>query len=250
MTRLVLPLLLLTVAGRAAAEPPKTPTGGKKLKVCLVSGSVEYQSDESLASFQEFLEKNHPVECVRAFRKTDTDVPGLDALETCDAAVFYTRRLPLTGEQLDRVKKYTASGRPVVGVRTASHGFQTWLEMDKLVFGGDYKNHHKHGIQAEVSPVKGADHPVLTGVGSFTTTGGLYKNPSVAADVTVLMTGTAGPVTEPVAWVRERKLDGGAAQRVFYTSLGTPEDFKNPAFVRLLTNGLLWAADRPVPTGR
>ena len=38
--------------------------------------------------------------------------------------------------------------------------------------------------------------------------------------------------TEPVAWVREK--DG---RRVFYTSLGHPDDFKDENFMRLLTNG-------------
>jgi type 1 glutamine amidotransferase len=46
-----------------------------------------------------------------------------------------------------------------------------------------------------------------------------------------------------VAWVRQRPV-GGLNQRIFYTSLGHPEDFRNPVFVRLLTNGLFWAAGR------
>ena len=59
----------------------------------------------------------------------------------------------------------------------------------------------------------------------------------MAPDVTVLMMGTAPEGTDPVAWVRESR--GG---RVFYTSLGTPGDFENASFVRLLTNALFWAA--------
>ncbi len=31
-----------------------------------------------------------------------------------------------------------------------------------------------------------------------------------------------------------------ALVREFYTSLGHPEDFENPAFRKLLLNGLLW----------
>ena len=34
------------------APPPPAPPGGKKFTVCLVSGSGEYQSNESLAAFQ------------------------------------------------------------------------------------------------------------------------------------------------------------------------------------------------------
>ena len=233
-----------------ASDPPKQPAG-KKLRIALISGSVEYKSDETLPLLQKHVEEHVPVECVRMFRKTDTDIPGLDKLDSCDAAVFFTRRLKLDGEQLDRIKKYVASGKPVVGIRTASHGFQNWLEMDKLVFGGDYQNHYGQNLRCDVRLVDDAKgHSVLRGVKPFTTRGGLYKNPAVAKDVTVLLTGTIPDHTEPVAWVRERKLDGGTTQRVFYTSLGHPDDFANPNFLRLVSNGLLWAVGRDVPAAR
>jgi type 1 glutamine amidotransferase len=42
---------------------------------------------------------------------------------------------------------------------------------------------------------------------------------------------------EPVAWV-----NSSSKSRVFYTSLGHADDFKLPAFTRLLENGIRWAA--------
>ena len=208
--------------------------------VALVSGSLEYQSDESLVGFQPALEKAG-WRCDRLFRKADDDIPGLDRLAGCDAVVFYTRRLTVGDKQLDAVKAYCASGKPVVGVRTASHGFQNWLLMDREVFGGDYKGHWKAGPACEVKPAAESPHPVLAGVGGFRSVGSLYKNPMLAAGVTVLLSGAAGGKTEPVAWVRERDT-GGKRQRVFYTSLGHPDDFREPAFTTLLVNGLAWAA--------
>jgi putative heme-binding domain-containing protein len=223
----------------------------KKLRVALVSGSLEYKSDESLTAFQKYLEATYPVECVRAFRKTDTDLPGLEQLDNCDVAIFYTRRLKIDGEQLERIKKYVQSGKPVIGIRTASHGFQTWLEMDKLVFGGDYKNHYGSGPKCRVKIAESAkDHPILRGVKPFESVGSLYKNPGVAKDVTVLLTGSIPDHTEPVAWVRERKV-GDKTQRVFYTSLGHPADFQEPNFTRLLVNALGWTTGRELqPTRR
>jgi type 1 glutamine amidotransferase len=150
--------------------------------------------------------------------------------------VLFTRRLQIEGESLERGKKYVKSGKPIVGVRTASHGFQKWLEMDKEVLGGDYKGHFGAGV-AEVHLIdKQRAHPVLNGVQAFKTNGSLYKNPNVAADVTVLLQGTMGKESEPVAWTREA--DG---RRVFYTSLGHQDDFKDENFLRLVTNGLAWA---------
>jgi type 1 glutamine amidotransferase len=34
--------------------------------------------------------------------------------------------------------------------------------------------------------------------------------------------------------------------RVFYTSLGHVDDFKNPQFVRLLGNAVLWTLYKPI----
>ena len=219
------------------SDPPVKGKDDKKLKVLLISGSLEYKSDDSLAAFQKYLEANYPVECVRAFRKADDDVPGLDALGTCDVAVFFTRRLTIKGEPLEQIKKYAASGKPIVGIRTASHGFQNWLEMDKEVFGGSYGNHYKEGPKTEIKIV--GEHPILKDFKSFASTGSLYKNPMNAKDVTVLLTGTIPDHTEPIAWVRERN-----GSRVFYTSLGHPDDFKEESFKKMLANGIMWSAKR------
>jgi type 1 glutamine amidotransferase len=226
------------------ADAPGTParqnTDGKKLKVCLVSGSFEYKSDDSLTAFKTYLEANYPVECTLVIAKTekDKDLAGLEALDTCDVAIFFTRRLQVEGAALERVKKYASSGKPLIGIRTASHGFQNYLQMDKEVLGGDYQGHYGAGPVCEVTlAAKGKGHPILTGVSAFKSNGSLYKNPNVAADVTVLLTGTVpGQPAQPVAWVREK--DG---RRVFYTSLGHPDDFRDENFRRLLVNALAWA---------
>jgi putative heme-binding domain-containing protein len=230
-------------AAPAKDNPKDAPRPPKMLTVLLISGSLEYKSDESLAAFEKHLQQNFPVNCVRAFRKADDDLPGLEWLDKCDVAVFYTRRLKITGDQLERVKKYVTSGKPIVAIRTASHGFQNWLDMDKEVLGGDYKGHHGHDQRPEIKLTEaGQKHPVLAGVKPFTGTGGLYKNPNVAKDVTVLMTGSIPKYSDPVTWVREYK--GG---RVFYTSLGHPDDFKDENFVRMLTNAIFWTAKKDVP---
>ncbi len=226
---------------------PKDVGAAKKLKVLLVSGSVEYKSDDSLALWQKHLEANHPVEIVRAFRKTDEDIPDLiDGLDKCDVAVFFTRRLKIDGSQLDAVKKYAASGKPVIGIRTASHGFQNWLAMDKEVFGGDYGNHYGHDLGTETKLTDAAaKHPVMAGVKPIKATGGLYKNANVAKDVTVLMTGTIPDHTEPVTWTREREKG-----RVFYTSLGHPKDFEDENFVKMLDNALTWVTKTEAKKGK
>jgi putative membrane-bound dehydrogenase-like protein len=215
------------------AKPP--------LKVCLVSGSLEYESDTTLAGLQEHLEKHFNVKCSRAFRKTDEDMPGLEALETSDVMVLYTRRLKLPSEQLNRVKRYCEAGRPIVALRTASHAFQTWLALDKEILGGNYSNHYGKGPDCRIEATeKGKTHPILDGVTLTSSESSLYQNPKIAEDCDVLLTGSIPDHTEPLAWTRLH--NGG---RVFYTSLGDQQDFNNPDFVRMIENAILWTAAGP-----
>jgi type 1 glutamine amidotransferase len=223
--------------GASAAEP---------LKVCLVSGSLEYNSNESLAGFQKYLEANYPAKCSRAFidGQDEEHLSGLENLANCDVMLLFTRRLKLSGEQLERIKNYCLSGKPIVGVRTASHAIQTWLDLDKEVLGGNYRGHYQEGPDTEIEIVESAkEHPVLAGVQPFRSAGSLYKNAGLASDCRVLMTGTIPEATEPLTWTREYK--GG---RIFYTSLGHPKDFSEESFRRLLANALFWTAGRSAAT--
>ncbi len=221
-------------SGTAAPKLARGET--KKLQVCLVSGSFEYQSDASLGAFQKYLEENFSVACSQAFAKSEKEIAGLEHLKDCDVAIFFTRRLTIDGEPLEVVKQFVKSGKPIIGLRTASHGFQNWLAMDQEVFGGSYRGHYGDKQTCEIKIVEAQkNHPLLKGCSSFQSGGSLYQNPNVAADVTVLLTGAIPGHSEPVAWTREI-----AGRRVFYTSLGHPDDFKNENFTRLLVNALAW----------
>jgi type 1 glutamine amidotransferase len=233
---LVLGLAMLAAAGYAAQPAPP-------LKVALLSASAEYKSDESLAAFQKFLETNFNAACTPIFGadKGDT-LPGLEAIDSSDVMLLFARRVKLPPDQLDRVKKYFQAGKPVVGVRTASHAFQNWIEFDKEVLGGNYQNHYGAGPEMRVSIVeKAKEHPILAGVKPFTSHASLYKNTGHATDVELLLTGATAEHTEPLAWTRVH--NGG---RVFYTSLGAPEDFANENFRRMIVNAVFWVAKRGV----
>ena len=159
---------------------------------------------------------------------------------------MFTRRLNAVGTELDRFKAYCDAGKPIVGIRTASHAYQNWLEFDRSVFGGNYQGHYgaRPLCRVEFAP-SAATHPVLEGVAPFAAFGSLYKNMPLGADTNLLLVGKTEQHEEPVAWTRIHH--GG---RVFYTSLGQQKDFTDsPDFLRLLTNAVLWAggADRVVP---
>ncbi len=212
------------------------------LRVVFVSGSFEYESDKALALLQPYLEQNYEVD-VTFLKATDWDVlPGLEALDACDVALFYTRRLTLDGEDLERIRAYMNAGRPVVALRTASHGFQKYLEFDRDVLGGNYEGHFDEGPTTEAGVIpQGRGHPILEGVGPLRSRYSLYRTKPLADDAENLLIGKT-PFSDgwqPLAWTREH--NGG---RVFYSSLGGIGDFEGDSFKRLIANALFWTARR------
>jgi len=154
----------------------------------------------------------------------------------------------LPEEQLSRIKEYVNSGKPVIGLRTASHAFENWKEWDNVVLGGNYHNHHGNALvaTARINP-EAASHPILKNVPKeFETGGSLYKTSPLAKGTTLLLMGSiTNQPPEPMAWTHTYK-----SSRVFYTSLGHPKDFDHPAFRTMLVNAVFWAHDQPVPMPR
>jgi type 1 glutamine amidotransferase len=228
-------VILLAPAARGADPIPAGP-----LRVCILSGCPTYNSEKSLPPFQKWLETNYQVTAQRVVRKDD-ELQGLAKLDECDVALIFFKRMNLKGEQLERFQKYVKSGRPIVGVRTASHAVQTWLAFDREVLGGNYTGHYgKEPVEIQVTDA-GKKHPILAGVELTAAAGPLYKNTGHAKDITLLLTGTIPGHTEPLAWTRDYK--GG---RIFYTSLGDEKTFEEEAFRQMLAQSLFWTAKREV----
>ena len=208
-------------------------------RLLLISGSFEYDSEESLVILRDYLLANSRWSCELLVFRSEDDEVSLEPLESADAVVLFTRRLLTAGAELERFRRYCREGRPVVGLRTASHAFQNWLEFDAQVLGGNYEGHFGAGGITRVSVADGAEsHPVLEEVEPFDAYGSLYRNTPLAADATPLLIGREGEHCEPVAWTCER------AGRAFCTSLGHQRDFWELDFLRLVRNGIAWALDQ------
>ncbi len=191
---LVLAAVILAGLATAADAP---------LKVCMLSASQEYKSDESLAALKAHLESHFSVACtILKGMEKGTGVEGLSALKDCDVMVCYTRRVTLPDDQMAVLKEFLASGKGLVGIRTASHAFQNYLQLDKEVLGGSYSNHFGDEQVTNTVEEKAKDHPVLAGVKGWSGPNKLYKNPNLASDATLLMTGASDKNKEPVTWVR------------------------------------------------
>lgn len=220
--------------------------GADPLKIVFVSGEYEYFSRETLPPWAERLSREYQVQTVFLSRPEDPkieSIEGLEQLETADMIVLFIRRMTLPPQQLDHFKKYVRSGKPLLGLRTASHAFENWPEFDATVLGGNYGRHHGNALKTSVSLVpEQRDHPILRGVTPFVSEGSLYRNTPLQPGARPLLTGAVtGKAPEPVAWTHTFQ---GA--RVFYTSLGHPRDFQEESFLKLVHNAIEWALERPL----
>ena len=230
-------------------------------KVVFLIGEDEYKTWETLPTFAEKFVGWRGLETVviQQSPANKHDFPGLnDALKDADLLVVSVRRRALAKEQLDAIRAHLNKGRPLVGLRTASHAFDprgedatkgaAWPEFDAEVLGGNYNNHHGNGTDTLVRlPDSGLVHPVLTGVDldALIGKGSLYKTgPLKESAQAVLLGAIPDQPAEPVAWVNAY---GPRRAKVFYTSLGHEGDFAQPQFRLLLLNGILWTLNQPIP---
>jgi type 1 glutamine amidotransferase/nicotinamidase-related amidase len=233
----------------------------KRPRVVFISAESEYSAAETLQEFAHELQIKFDLYCEilqGSTEKTGSDrheLAGLDALKKADLAVVFMRRRALAPEQMQYFRDYLAAGKPLVGLRTACHAFDTkgsapagyaeWPKFDPEVLGGNYHNHYGNGPKCTVTAAAGAQgNPILVGVKlPFTSDGSLYKVSPLADSTKQLLIGTIPDrQPEPVAWTNHY-----GKSRVFFTSLGHPDDFKNASFRQLLINAVFWAMNKPVP---
>jgi type 1 glutamine amidotransferase len=191
------------------------------------------------------------VDYVFADPKDENKLAGLDILNETDVLLISVRRRALPREQLAAIRRFVEEGKPVIGIRTASHAFALrnakppegralWPEFDSAILGGNYSNHHGDGPKVEIEAGI-ASHPILNGldITKLVGNGSLYVTKPLAKTATPLLIGSIpGKDSEPVAWINR----AATGNRVFYTSLGHVDDFKNPEFQKLLKNAIVWAA--------
>jgi type 1 glutamine amidotransferase len=213
---------------------------GAPLRIHMISGSEEYRSEASLKEFAAYLRQSG-IECSASWAKDKgTRLPNLGPLPPADLLIVFARRLTLPEEQMKIVRAHWEAGKPVIGIRTASHawGAEDNAIFDRKVLGNNYAGHYRD-VKTKVTNVAAQNaHPILNGVRPFTSRK-LYKAGELAPTATALQFGDNGEGRHVVTLVNEYK--GG---RVFYTSLGVPEDFKDENFRRMLVNAIYWTTRR------
>ena len=255
LVALALCLLATTARSQAPCHGPR---------VVFVIGEGAYRTEETLPAFaeRELAPLGFRTTIVRADAKDKNHFPGIEALKDADLLVLSVRRRTLPEAELALIRGHLEAGKPLVAIRTASHAFTLgsgapsapaghaqWPHFDVEVLGGHYAGDLGNKDGTDITPAPGAlEHPILTGVTPtvFHSAGSLYKSVDLGPDTHELLLGRAlekgKTVSYPVAWTNTFK-----KARVFYTSLGHPDDFQVPAFNRILVNAIQWvlAADLP-----
>jgi type 1 glutamine amidotransferase len=232
--------------------------------VLMMIGEDEYKTWETLPEFgkAELEPRGIKVTVIQQDPKNHSNFPGLvDGLANADLLIVSVRRRLPPKEQIDAVRNFLAAGKPLVGIRTACHAFapfanarskpasgenanQGWPEFDPQVLGGHYTNHYPPGPKVVITIAHGADSsPILkdVDVAHLIGNGSLYKiNGLDPSCVPLLLGAIPSQPVEPLAWTH---IYGPRNARIFYTALGHPDDFKEPAFRKLLLNGIFWAID-------
>jgi type 1 glutamine amidotransferase len=264
---------------------------GKGKHVVLVSGDEEYRSEEALPLLGKILARHHGFKCTVLFAidpkdgtinpNVNNNIPGLEALDSADLLVIFTRFRNLPEAQMRHIAAYVESGKPILGLRTATHAFSfpesrpfgkyTWNSrrwdggFGRQVLGETWISHHgQHGKQSTRGLIakENADHPILRGIkdGDIWGPTDVYgvrlplpgdSKPLVLGQVLQGMKPTDEPAAGkendpmlPVAWIRTY-----FGTRVFTTTMGASQDLESEGLRRLLVNACYWAVgmDEQIP---
>lgn len=230
---LLLPGSLLVSASAAdSARPP--------LRVAIVSGAETYQSDALFAGLAEYLTREYGMHCdLLSFEPGGTRISGIERLLEADAAVFHVRRKTLEPAQLAVLKRFFASGKGFVALRSTSHGWENWREFDREVLGMKYGG-PGGGNFGNAEKLLFAPHPIWEGTAGLDTKKDIYRVSEPAPDITVILEGETKNGRIPVAWTRPHH---GA--RLVYMALFY--ELGQPPLRRAIANSLRWVT-APAPS--
>jgi hypothetical protein len=210
------------------------------------------------------------------------NIPGLEHLESADLMIMLIRFRELPDDQTKYIEDFLKAGKPVIGLRTSTHGFAysknltspyaKWSFNSKTegwergfgqrILGETWVNHHgihaKEGARALMDGVKQMnDHPILRGVNDIWVPSDVYgiKNLPKEADVLIYGQSTAGMDDKapliweksvmPIAWTKPYQIEGGKPGMAFTSTMGSSLDFQSEDLRRLVLNASLYLLGMP-----
>ena len=235
-------LAVATIAPCDAVEP--RPEG--KIRVLLTFGGHGFEEGPLFAMFDAM--KGVAYTKAPLPQSADLLKPGLE--KDYDVIVMYDMVAAITPEQQKAFVALLEKGIGVVSWHHNMGAHRDWDEFRKIT-GGKFifepceidgqqysKSGWSHGEDMKVTVE--AEHPITKGVKDFEIHDETYDKYYTAKDVKVLLK-TDHPKNDPeLAWVKDY-----GKSRVFYLMLGhDSKAWANPNFVKILTQGIQWAAGR------
>ncbi|MCX6977768.1 MAG: ThuA domain-containing protein [Verrucomicrobia bacterium] len=261
---------------------------GKGKRIVLIAADQEYRSEQSMPMLAKILSTHHGFDCTVLFavnEKGEVDptmpvypekgkelrehhIPGLENLASADLVIFFPRLLTLPMGEREMIVKYIDSGKPMIALRTANHGFHGALpykiegkqvNWGNDVLGGTFMGHHGNWHADSTRGVIVAEqkeHPILMGVSDIWGNSDVYRTykegGSLPAGCTALVWGQplmgrkhddpVNPKLEPlpVAWFKNWQTSGGKVARVFQSTMGSGDDLESAGLRRLIINAVYW----------
>ena len=259
---------------------------GKGKHIVFVTGDEEYRSEEGMPMMAKILSQRHGFKCTVLFAlnpengtidpNNQTNIVGLKALQTADLMVIFTRFREPSDDQMKYVVDYVNSGKPIIGLRTATHAFAfgrnktspyakyDWSSKEwpggfgRQVLGDTWISHHgNHGHESTRGAINDQfkDHPILKGVEDIWGPTDVYGVVHLPAETKVLVHGqvlqgmkpTDPPVEGkkndpmmPLVWIRHYAGENGKSSRVLGTTIGAATDLQSEGLRRLLVNACYW----------
>ncbi len=289
-TFLALSLWLVSASLTHAADPwvvyPGGEGPGQGKHIVLVAGDEEYRSEESMPMLGKILSVHHGFKCTVLFSINPDDgtidpinqknLPGLENLQTADLMIIATRFRELPDDQMKYVDEYVNSGKPIIGLRTATHAFKyskgnesqfkkyhyassEWPGgFGRQVLGDTWINHHGHHRYESTRGVineSQKDNPILRGVKDVWGPTDVYGIKNLPDSATVLLYGQVlegmepsdkpveGPKNDPMmplAWTKTFTGTSGKPARIFCTTMGASVDLACEDLRRLIVNAAYW----------
>lgn len=282
---------LHTILTCDAAEPFLTIEGttgpGKGQHIVFVTGEEYYRSEEGMSMFAKIMARHHGFRCTVLFAidpatgqinpNRNNNIPGLAALETADLMVIFARFRELSDADMKHIVDYVNAGKPVLGIRNATHAFRyspqsnsryknwDWQSREwpggfgQQILGDTWIAHYgkfqKEATLAHVN-VTQRHHPVLRGVGDtiFCHTDVNSVERLAPSDIVLfhgkVLSGlkpTDPPVTDnrkdvrmPFAWFKTYTAPSGKQGRSFTTTAGASLDWQSEDLRRLVVNAMLF----------
>ncbi len=171
---------------------------------------------------------------------TDLNDLNEENLAKYDGLIIYANHDSINPSQEAALKSFVENGKGLIPLHSASGCFMNSEWYIKAI-GGQFAS---HGNGSFTSRILKPSHPAMKGVAEFTTTDETYVHQKLNPDIEVLMEREENGKKEPYTWVRNE-----GKGRVFYTAYGHDDaTWKNHSFLRMVSNGVLWAVGDNVKT--